>query len=159
MSRPAKPADAGTGKIGKQQKSDRKNAENTLKGDTKNVQPAYKLTKNQRKIFNSIRKILDDAGVLGELDTYVLTATAVAADRIAEVDLKVNDNPALMLDKDMAGVRGKYWSDFRQGCNELGLSPQARAKLGIVAAANKAKENDPLIQALEDGDGDEDDPD
>ena len=157
MARPAKPADAGTGKIGKQEKTDRKNAENKLKGDGKNVQPAYKLTKNQRKIFNTIRKILDEAGVLGELDTYVLTATAVAADRIAEVDLKVNENPSLLLDRDMAGVRGKYWSDFRQGCNELGLSPQARAKLGIVAAANKGKENDPLAQILTGGD--DDDPD
>lgn len=157
MSRPAKPASAGTGKIGNQIRNDRKNAENALKGDGKNVNPAYKLTRNQRKIFNSIRKILSEAGVLGELDSYVLTATAVAADRIADVDLKVNENPALMLDKDMAGIRGKYWSDFRQGCNELGLSPQARAKLGIVAAANKAKENDPLAQIL--AGGDTDDPD
>lgn len=155
MARPAKPADAGTGKIGKQEKTDRKNAEKSLKGNAKNVQPAYKLTKNQRKIFNTIRKILEDADVLGELDTYVLTATAVAADRIAEIDLKVNDTPDLMLDKDTAGVRGKYWSDFRQGCNELGLSPQARAKLGIVAAANKSKEKDPLTALLSGDDGDD----
>lgn len=155
MARPAKPAEAGTGKIRKQEKSDRKTAENKLKGNAKNVQPAYKLTTNQRKIFNTIRKILAEAGVLGELDAYVLTATAVAADRIAEIDVMVNKNPAMMMDKDTAGVRGKYWSDFRQGCNELGLSPQARAKLGIVAAANKAKETDPLAAVLggdEDGD-------
>ena len=155
MSRPAKPAAAGTGKIGKQEKTDRKTAENKLKGNAKNVQPAYKLTPNQRKIFNAIRKILADAGVLGELDAYVLTATAVAADRIAEIDVMVNKNPEMMMDKDIAGVRGKYWSDFRQGCNELGLSPQARAKLGIVAASNKAKETDPLAAVLggdEDGD-------
>lgn len=157
MARPAKPAEAGIGKIGKQEKNDRKNAENKLKGNAKNVQPAYKLTKNQRKIFNSIRKVLDDAGVLGELDTYVLTATAVAADRLADVDLQVNECHGLLLDKDVTAARGKYWSDFRQGCNELGLSPQARAKLGIVAAANKAKENDPLAKFLTGGD--EDDPD
>ena len=155
MARPAKPAEAGTGKIGKQEKSDRKSAENKLKGNVKNVQPAYKLTTNQRKIFNTIRKILAEAGVLGELDAYVLTATAVAADRIAEIDVMVNQKPLMMMDKDTAGVRGKYWSDFRQGCNELGLSPQARAKLGIVAAANKSKESDPLASMLgSDDDGD-----
>lgn len=158
MGRPAKPADAGTGKIGKQSKTDRKNAENNLRGNPKNVKPAYKLTRNQKKIFECIRKVLEDSGVLGELDSYVLTATAVAADRIADVDLKVNANPVLMLDKDMAAIRGKYWSDFRQGCNELGLSPQARAKLGIVAAANKSKANDPVAEALNDDD-EEDDPD
>ena len=157
MARPAKPADAGTGKIGKQAKNDRKNAENTLKGDAKNVQPAYKLTKNQRKIFNFMRKILTEADVLGALDKYVLTATAVAADRIAEIDERVNKNPTLLMDKDITSVRGKYWSDFRQGCNELGLSPQARAKLGIVAAANKSKEKDPLTALLSGDDGDDQD--
>ena len=155
MARPAKPTDAKTGKLGKQEISDRKTAENKLKGNSKNVQPAYDLSKNQRKIFNFIRKVLADAGVLGALDTYVLTATAVAADRLAEIDLKVNDRPDLLLDKDTTAVRGKYWADFRQGCNELGLSPQARAKLGIVAAANKAKERDPLAEMLRgDDDGD-----
>lgn len=155
MSRPAKPSDARTGKVGKQQNSDRKNAENQLKGNSENVQPAYKITKNQRKIFNFIRKVLVEAGVLGALDTYVLTATAVAADRLAEIDLKMNERQDMLLDKDVAAVRGKYWSDFRQGCNELGLSPQARAKLGIVAAANKAKEKDPLAEMLSgDDDGD-----
>ena len=77
MARPAKPADAGTGKIGKQAKNDRKNAENTLKGDAKNVQPAYKLTKNQRKIFNAIRKILSDAEVLRYV-SFALTCTITA---------------------------------------------------------------------------------
>lgn len=155
MARPAKPTDAKTGKLGKQEISDRKTAENKLKGNPKNVQPAYDLSKNQRKIFNFIRKVLADAGVLGALDTYVLTATAVAADRLAEIDLKVNGRPDLLLDKDTTSVRGKYWADFRQGCNELGLSPQARAKLGIVAAANKAKERDPLAEMLSgDDDGD-----
>lgn len=155
MARPAKPTDSKTGKIGKQKTSDRKQAENKLKGDGKNVQPAYKLSKNQRKIFNFIRKILEDAGVLGDLDTYVLTATAVAADRLAEIDLKVNARPDLLLDKDVTTVRGKFWANFCQGCNELGLSPQARAKLGIVAAQNKSREKDPLAAMLagdEDGD-------
>lgn len=157
MGRPAKPADAGTGKIGKQEKADRKNTEKKLKGLGKSVEPAYELTKNQRKIFNFMRKILTEADVLGALDKYVLTATAVAADRIAEIDERVNKNPTLLMDKDITSVRGKYWSDFRQGCNELGLSPQARAKLGIVAAANKSKEKDPLTALLSGDDGDDQD--
>lgn len=155
MGRPAKPVAATTGKSGKQTKSDRENAENKLKGDAKNVQPAYKLTSSQRKIFNSIRKVLQDAGVLGELDAYVLTATAVAFARVQEIDLIVNDEPRLLFDKDRVGVREKYWGAFCRGCNELGLSPQARAKLGIVAAGNKARENDPLAKFLAGDDGDD----
>ena len=53
------------------------------------------------------------------LVAWLSITPAVAADRIAEIDLKVNKNPSLMMDKDTAAVRGKYWSDFRQGCNEL----------------------------------------
>lgn len=155
MGRPAKPVAATTGKSGKQTKSDRENAENKLKGDAKNVQPAYKLTSVQRKVFNAIRKVLQEAGVLGELDAYVLTATAVAFARVQEIDLIVNDEPKLLFDKDRVGVREKYWSAFCRGCNELGLSPQARAKLGIVAAGNKARENDPLAKMLAEDDGDD----
>jgi P27 family predicted phage terminase small subunit len=155
VGRPAKPVAATTGKSGKQTKSDRENAENKLKGDAKNVQPAYKLTSIQRKVFNAIRKVLQDAGVLGELDAYVLTATAVAFARVQEIDLIVNDEPRLLFDKDRVGVREKYWSAFCRGCNELGLSPQARAKLGIVAAGNKARENDPLAKFLAGDDGDD----
>ena len=155
MGRPAKPAVAGTGKIGKQTKSDRENAEKSLKGDTKNVQSAYKLTSSQRKLFNAIRKVLQDAGVLGELDAYVLTATAVAFARVQEIDLIVNEDPRLLFDKDRLAAREKYWSAFCRGCNELGLSPQARAKLGIVAASNKSKENDPLAKLLAGDDGDD----
>lgn len=155
MGRPAKPVAATTGKSGKQTKSDRENAENKLKGDAKNVQPAYKLTSSQRKVFNAIRKVLQEAGVLGELDAYVLTATAVAFARVQEIDLIVNDEPRLLFDKDRVVVREKYWSAFCRGCNELGLSPQARAKLGIVAAGNKAKENDPLAKMLAEDDGDD----
>lgn len=155
MGRPATPVAATTGKSGKQTKSDRENTENSLKGNAKNVQPAYKLNTSQRKVFNAIRKVLQDAGVLGELDAYVLTATAVAFARVQEIDLIVNENERLLFDKDRLSVREKYWSAFCRGCNELGLSPQARAKLGIVAAASKAKENDPLAQILSGGDADD----
>lgn len=155
MGRPAKPVAATTGKSGKQTKSDRKNAENKLKGDAKNVQPAYKLTSSQRKIFNSIRKVLQEAGVLGELDAYVLTATAVAIDRVQEIDLIVNEDENLLFDKDKISARKEYWAAYCRGCNELGLSPQARAKLGIVAAGNKARENDPLAKFLAGDDGDD----
>lgn len=155
MGRPAKPAVAGTGKIGKQTKNDRENAEKKLKGNANNVQPAYKLTSTQRKVFNAIRKVLQDAGVLGELDAYVLTATAVAFARVQEIDLIVNEEDRLLFDKDRLSAREKYWSAFCRGCNELGLSPQARAKLGIVAAGNKARENDPLAKMLAEDDGDD----
>ena len=47
-------------------------------------------------------------------------------------------------------ARAKYMSDFYRCCNELCLSPQARAKLGVAAARNKAAQKDPLAAILSD---------
>ena len=44
-------------------------------------------------------------------------------------------------------ARAKYTQDFYRGCNELGLSPQSRAKLAISIAE---RETDPLLDALGD---------
>ena len=48
--------------------------------------------------------------------------------------------------------RQKYQSDLWRGCNELCLSPQARAKIGSLAAQKQKKEKDPLLAALSDDD-------
>ena len=58
------------------------------------------------------------------------------------------------LRQDAVLARSKYLSDFYRSCNELGLSPQARAKLGVLAASKKAEETDPLVKALSDDDDD-----
>ena len=50
-------------------------------------------------------------------------------------------------------ARSKYMADFYRCCNELCLSPQARAKLGVAAAKAKAQEKDPLLAILQDDDG------
>ena len=50
--------------------------------------------------------------------------------------------------------KDKYTKDFFRCCNELSLSPQARAKIGSLALQAKEKEEDPLIKALK-GDDDE----
>ena len=47
-------------------------------------------------------------------------------------------------------ARAKYTQDFYRGCNELGLSPQARAKMAISLSK---QEEDPLTKLLA-GDGD-----
>ena len=48
--------------------------------------------------------------------------------------------------------RAKYQSDLWRGCNELCLSPQARAKLGGMAAQKQKESKDPLLAALSDDD-------
>ena len=71
---------------------------------------------------------------------------------VAEIDADANKNIAHKTDKDTVTARSKYMADFYRCCNELCLSPQARAKLGVVAAKSKAQEKDPLLAALQDDD-------
>lgn len=155
MGRPAKITGTKTGKIGKQETAERAEVEDRLRGDDENICPAYELTDSQRKIFDFIRQQLQDASVLGVLDVYVLTVTAVSIDRVSNIDVMLNQDATLIMRKEYYTARGKYMADFWRGCNELCLSPQARAKIGIAAAAAAAKKEDPLAKMLGgDDDGD-----
>ena len=52
----------------------------------------------------------------------------------------------------LQNARAKYQSDLWRGCNELCLSPQARAKIGSLAAQKQKEKKDPLLAALSDDD-------
>ena len=83
---------------------------------------------------------------------YVLESTAIAIARIRQINRMINDDPALLSDASLQSTRAKYQTDMWRGANELCLSPQARAKIGSLAAqAAKAKE-DPLLKVLENDD-------
>ena len=158
--RPAKTIGAASGARTKEEIAARQRAENALKGATEvNGQPAKVtitcpgyLTPDQRKIFNKIKKLLVGAGAAGSCDGWAIAFCAVAIDRVAEIDKEANANDRKKTDKDTVNARAKYMADFYRCCNELCLSPQARAKLGVAAAKNKAKETDPLLAALQDED-------
>ena len=64
----------------------------------------------------------------------------------------VNDKEELLFNTALMGARAKFQSDLWRGCNELCLSPQARAKIGSLAAGNKEGNEDPLMAALKDDD-------
>lgn len=151
MGRPAKPSGLESGKTGKQNKADRKAAEDGLKGEKTDLKPAYKLTKSQKKIFKGVKEMLENADIIGSQDAFIITSTAVAMDRVADIDVAVNENPRLLTDKQMLAARDKFFNQFCRGCNELGLSPQARSKIGIIAAENRSKESDPIAALLAGG--------
>lgn len=152
MARPAKSAKTKSGVIPLEDTAARIEAEEALRGTADHIEPAYELNAEQEGIFRFIVKEYEAAGVLGNLDAYVLTMTAVAIDRVAALDKEMNRAPILLTDKEYYTARGKYMSDFWRGCNELCLSPQARAKIGIVAAQAARKERDALAEALADDD-------
>ena len=147
MARPCKPASVLTDKSQtKAEIEERDKIEKQLRGDNTKLTPPKYLTAEQKKIFKEIVNLLKDSGVLGKLDTYILETTAIAIDRLHFIEKSINaDNDLLNSTKFMAS-KDKYTKDFFRGCNELGLSPQSRAKIANISAEKNT--SDPIVKTL-----------
>ena len=95
---------------------------------------------------------LDECGILGSLDVYILTSCAIAIDRLENIERRVNEDESLMSDSALMATKDKYTKDLYRCCNELCLSPQARAKIGSLAAQAAKQREDPLLKALREDD-------
>lgn len=152
MGRPAKSAKTQNSRLAKEESKLRQEREDKLRGEAVLPSPPEYLTEDQREIFTTIVDGLAAAEVLGKLDIFVLEATAVAISRLRQINAMVNEDERYLSNSALQGARARYQQDMWRGCNELCLSPQARAKMGTLAAqAVKAKE-DPLKRALMDDD-------
>lgn len=131
MGRPAKSMAVSDGKISLEEKRERQKIEDSLKGSSDKIKPSTYLSKNQKKIFKNIVKELEKSKILGNLDIYILNQAAISIDRLQILDKKANDDVSLSLDKDFKSAHDMYTKQFFRCCNELCLSPQARARLSI----------------------------
>ena len=129
----------------------RKSVQNSLKGDSSCIVPPYKLSDSQLNIFNKIRDVYDKADLISELDIYTLAECAVVIDRLQQLEMMINDNPDLLVNKDIMSIRKGYTQDYYRLCNELGLSPQSRAKLGSLSLQKDKQNNDILLNILKGG--------
>lgn len=152
MPRPSKSAAVSSRKIGKDEKETRQTVENTVRGDAVRPEPPEDLTEDQKAIFNFIVDGLASGDILGKLDVFVLESTAVAIDRLRTINRMIDGDHMLLLHTATQNSRAKYQADLWRGCNELCLSPQARAKLGSLAAQKAKEQRDPLMDALKDDD-------
>lgn len=146
MARPAKSIDVQSGAIRNDAVQARRATENTLKGEAVQIVPSFALSEEQTEIFEKIKSLFEKAGLLGELDCYVLTEGAVVIDRLQQIDLRINNDPDLLFDRDVCNTRKEYMQNFFRICNELSLSPQSRAKMGILALGKDKQEKDPIVQ-------------
>lgn len=138
MGRPAKSVAVSDGKISVEEKEERLKIENSLKGCGDKIKPSKYLSKNQKKIFKNIVNELESSKILGNLDIYILNQASIAIDRLQYLDEEANTNLKLSLDKDFKSTHDMYSKQFFRCCNELCLSPQARARLSInFSAANE----------------------
>lgn len=152
MGRPAKSVKVKTGAIASDDAGIRESVEDKLRGEAAQPEPPEGLTDSQRKIFEFIVAGLASGDILGKLDVFVLESTAIAIDRLRYINTMIDEKPELVISTALQNSRAKYQSDLWRGCNELCLSPQARAKLGNLAAQKAKEQKDPLMEALKDDD-------
>lgn len=149
MARPAKAVAANSSNLTTLEVRERQLVENQLRGEGELKPPSF-LTKTQKKLFKNILRMLENADILGALDVYILSQTAISIDRLQSIEQQINDDPLLLENSAFMASKDKYTKEFFRCCNELCLSPQSRAKLG--AAAAQKKKSDPLMEVLNDDD-------
>jgi P27 family predicted phage terminase small subunit len=154
MARPCKPASLLTDKSQtKAEISEREAIEKKLRGDKQKIRVPKELSKRQKTIFRNIVRELEKSDILGVLDSYLLSTTAICIDRMQVMESEINEHPDLLMSANYMASKDKYTKAFFRCCNELGLSPQSRAKFANLMAA---KAEDPLIKALSEADDDDD---
>lgn len=132
MARPAKSARVKTGTIKKEDEAQRLEVEDKLRGKNDKLIPPLYLTEEQIAIFNYIMEELQEADILGNLDLFILAQTAIAVDRIQDLDQKANADESLLFLNAFRQARAEASKEYFRCCNELCLSPQSRAKLSIA---------------------------
>lgn len=151
MSRPAKAIDTNSQKMSKEERKQREETEKKLRGDNDKIKPFKYLNKRQKAIFKDILKNLNK-DILSNLDVYLLNQTAITIERLESIEKEINnaskvtdengkeqDKLDVKLIINLKSARDMYSKDFFRCCNELSLSPQARAKLSISAPPPKKK--------------------
>lgn len=140
MGRPAKSSAVKTRKASKEDKKKLSDTEQKLKGNNEKLTPQKHLNRRQKDIFNYILNELLDKNILGNLDLFVLNQTAVVIERLELLDKEANNSKEVVMSAKFKATREMYTKDFFRCCNELCLSPQARAKLSIASTPPTKKQ-------------------
>ena len=122
--------------------------EEALQGEGDKLEPSGRLNANQKKIFRYIVGELEKCKLLGNLDSFMLETGCIAIDRLQSIEKTINQDFEMIRDKDLMAAKRLYSTDFAKFVNDACLSPQARAKMGILAANKALEETDPLLKVL-----------
>ncbi len=126
--------------------AERAKNEEKLKAKGELTPPRW-LNKRQKAIFKEIVAWLKESEMLAVNDTYILLKTAIAIERIEQIEKDINERGLIDIDATVLSLLRQYTSDFYRGCNELCLSPQSRAKLANAAMAKeRAKPLEDIIK-------------
>ena len=161
MGRTRKPASLKAGKSETKEQLKRREAlEKQLMGDTSNVQNIpEELTEEQAVYYKWLIREIEICGLITNLDIPLLVQTATTIDAIRICDdvlrrdglfVEVYDKYGNLEVKEHAANKTKqsYMGKYGQLCNQLGLSPSARASLAGKKIEAKEEQEDPVLKAL-----------
>jgi len=148
MARPTKSVGTMNRHLTKDEKRNRLEQEQKLRGAADSIICPDYLNENQTQIFNFIVEELKASGILGNLDIFILTTCAIAIQRLQEIETTINEDSNKLLDKELLSAKRQYTADFFKGIQELSLSPSSRAKIGNINLAKSQEQEDPLLQIL-----------
>jgi P27 family predicted phage terminase small subunit len=144
-----KPVNLKAGAITKEEKRNRLDREQKLRGESDKISPPDYLNEQQKNVFNFVVEELTASNILGNLDVYVLSNFAIAVCRLEQIEQMVNQDADNLLNKNLMSSRSKYAKDFLDNLRELGgLSPASRAKLGTINIKAAEQASDPLLEIL-----------
>ena len=149
MARPAKSVNTMSRHNTKSDISKRRETESKLRGDNSLLTPPDWLSARQREVFEFVVSELAASEILGNLDVFVLAKFAVAVSRLEELEKLFNADLQRLADKELKAIHAIYTKDFFRCCNELSLSPQARAKIGTLSLERDRLAQDPVLAILE----------
>lgn len=155
MARPAKSIamQSDTTRISKEEASIRKEAEEALRGGCESLKPPKRFSKRRKKIFRDVVSELNERGILGNLDQYVLEKFVTSVDMLEQIDERIDSDIESLDNSRLRSAREMYSRDFFKCCSELCLSPSSRAKAAVQRAEGKKKPTsvfDALGDAFED---------
>ena len=151
--RSAKSVELSSKNLTKDEFHKRKTTQDKLKGNADKIEPSNRLNANQKKLFRYIVSELENSKVLGNLDTFMLEMGVIAIDRLQVIEKSINQDFDMIYNKELMQAKSKYTTDFFKFVNEACLSPQSRAKMGILASNKAMEETDPLLKVLKNKSG------
>ena len=164
MGKQRKPAGLKQGKSeNKAQLAAREEMEKQLMGnsDDVNVIPEY-LTDEEKIYYGWLVKEIEICGLISNLDKPLLEQTANCLWVMHKCDMHIRANGVLVSKSDRFGlieekenpsikIKLAYQAKYSSLCNQLGLSPAARASLAGKKIEAKEDAADPLLQVLRGG--------
>ncbi|MCS6103583.1 phage terminase small subunit P27 family [Clostridium botulinum] len=148
MARPSMSASVTSKHLTEEERKNKVETEQKLKGNGEKIKPPKHLSKEQKKIFKYIVNELVNSEILGNLDIYVLSTTAICVDRLQEIEKLINEDIEKLNDRKLMGSRKDYQSDLFRCMSELSMTPASRAKLGNLNLQAQQNKDDPVLLAL-----------